>query len=197
MHIAIVTIGILIALGLDGLREYIHDRHLVRDTRENVRAEMEADYRQSVRECKQVHQVVEAVAPLTVDLQASAQHPERIAAQIDRVGNPYYFFSASSWQAALSTGALARMQTDEVTEYASAASAVGIYTSLQKDALTAENRAKAFFAANPHPTPAALSQGLEQLANFARTEQSLENVCPQMQRDIRGALAASGGEAPR
>lgn len=196
-HIAIVTIGILIALGLDGLREYFHNRHLVRDTRENVRTEMEANYRQSLRECGQVHQILDFVTPLSADLSASALHPEQIAVQTNRVGNPSYFFSAASWQAALSTGALAHMRTDEVTAYASAASAVGIYTSMQKDALSQEMRTKAFFAANPHPNQTALALGLEQFANYAHAEQILSHVCPQMQEAIRGAIVASGGEVPR
>lgn len=40
VHIAIVTIGILIALGLDGAREMLHEHRLVHETRENFDQEL-------------------------------------------------------------------------------------------------------------------------------------------------------------
>ena len=195
LHIAIVTIGILIALGLDGLREHFHDQHLVRDARENIRAEMDGNLSHSMRECGQVNEVLNNLNPLVTNLAGAAQDPERIPAALAKTENPYYFFSATSWQAALSTGALAHMKTDEVSAYADAAEVTRIYTTLQQQAVTAEARTKAFFAANPHPSREALPQGLEQLAEFAHMEQMLVNVCPQMQRQVRRAIAASDGKS--
>ena len=51
VHISIVTVGILIALGLEGLRESIHERHLVRETRENMSTEMTTMLAHATDEC--------------------------------------------------------------------------------------------------------------------------------------------------
>ena len=51
-----VTCGILIALGLEGIRESVHDRHLVRETREKIRFEMEANLKKSGEELARVSQ---------------------------------------------------------------------------------------------------------------------------------------------
>ena len=40
IHIVVVTIGILIALGLEGVREMVYAHTLVRETRENFRREI-------------------------------------------------------------------------------------------------------------------------------------------------------------
>jgi hypothetical protein len=41
VHIVIVTIGILIALWFDGIRERSHERQLVREARENFRLDID------------------------------------------------------------------------------------------------------------------------------------------------------------
>ena len=46
IHIGTVTIGILIALSLEGLMEWNHHRHMVREARENIRAEIEDNQRE-------------------------------------------------------------------------------------------------------------------------------------------------------
>jgi hypothetical protein len=43
IHIVIVTIGILIALGLEGVRETVYEHRIVRDARENFHAELQAN----------------------------------------------------------------------------------------------------------------------------------------------------------
>jgi hypothetical protein len=44
IHLTIVTIGLFIALSLEGLIEHIHQRHLVRDARANLHQELEDNH---------------------------------------------------------------------------------------------------------------------------------------------------------
>jgi hypothetical protein len=192
LHIAIVTCGILIALGLEGLREAVHNRHIVRETRENVRFEMELNLLHGKDEFPRIARYNDQLKALLKDLPTLAlQHPEQVTQRLAEVQNPGYFFLSNSWQSALSTGALEHMSTDEVNAYGGAAQIIKIYTGLQNDAETEENRSKAFFTAHPHLTPDQLEEGTERLLLFSHAEQSLNFVGPQMKRSVETALAAA------
>ena len=47
IHIATITLGLFIALSLEGALEAMHHRHLVREARENIRKELEENERQA------------------------------------------------------------------------------------------------------------------------------------------------------
>src|SRR6516225_7037399 len=57
LHLGIVTIGILIALSLEGLVEWNHHRHLVREARENIRIEIEDNQKELTGHLKQVEKI--------------------------------------------------------------------------------------------------------------------------------------------
>src|SRR5579875_2397204 len=44
IHIGLMTVGLFIALMLEGLVEYVHHKHLVREARENIRIELEHNH---------------------------------------------------------------------------------------------------------------------------------------------------------
>jgi len=192
VHIAVVTCGILIALGLEGVREAVHNHTLVRETRENVRFEMNANLKDSQDEIPRIALYTGRLKSLIADLPALAQqHPEQINARLDTIENPEYFFTANSWQAALSTGALEHMSTDEVTAYGGVAESIRIYSAMQRDAQAEQVRTKAFFTAHPHPDADQLAEGTERLLLFYAGERALANVGPQMKEDIERALRAA------
>jgi hypothetical protein len=192
LHIAIVTCGILIALGLEGVREHFHNRHLVHETREAVRLEMTINVDHNREELARVTLYRDQLKSLIADLPTlGAQHPEQIQARLSKIINPGYFFLSNSWQAALSTGALEHMSTDEVSAYGGAAQVIKIYSGIQNDAETEETRSMAFFTAHPHPTPDQLQEGTERLLLFYHAEVALAYVGPQMEVSIERALRAA------
>jgi hypothetical protein len=195
LHIAIVTCGILIALGLEGLREAVHNRHLVRETRESVRDEMEINLDHGRDEFARVALYNHQLKQLVQDLPTlAAQHPEQVNQRLAQIINPGYFFLSNSWQSALSTGALEHMSTPEVSAYGGAAEVIRIYSGLQRDADANEARTKAFFAAHPRLTPDQLEEGTERLLLFSRAEQALAFVGPQMKHSIENALTAASAQ---
>jgi hypothetical protein len=192
LHIAIVTCGILIALGLEGLRETVHNRHLVGETRESVRLEMEINLEHGSDEFPRVARYNTQLKSLLQDLPTlAAQHPEQVNQRLAQIVNPGYFFLSNSWQSALSTGALEHMSTAEVSAYGGAAEMIKIYSGLQHDADANEARTKAFFAAHPRLTPDQLAEGTERLLLFSRAEQALAFVGPQLKTSIERAAAAA------
>jgi len=191
LHIAVVTCGILIALRLEGIREAVHNHTLVRETRENVRYEMNIDRDHSIDEIRRVSLYSKQLKSLAADLPLLAkEHPEQINIRLAAIDNPEYFFIANSWQSALSTGSLEHMSTQEVNVYGGAAESIKVYTELQKNAVAEEARSKAFFTAHPQLNSDRLAEGSEHLLLFYNAERELANVGPQMQQQIEQVLDA-------
>jgi hypothetical protein len=189
VHIAVVTCGILIALGLEGIREAVHNHTLVRETRENVRFEMNMNLNHTKDELPRVAHYSAALKSLIADLpELAQQHPDQINARLATIQNPEYFFIANSWQSALSTGTLEHMSTEEVSAYGGAAESVKVYSELQKTAVAEEARTDAFFTAHPHLSPDQLAEGTEHLLLFYNAERALANVGPQMKDQVAQAL---------
>ena len=192
IHIAIVTLGILIALGLEGLREIVYEHHLVHETRENFRVEMEQSKEHMNVEMKRVARSSELLKTLAAEAPTlGQQHPEQVADRLDAIKNPNYLFATNSWQTALSTGVLAHMSAQEVSTYAWGAEGTRIYTGLQAETRESETAAMVYWRSHPHPTPEQIAEGQERILRFARAEQTLADVGPQTLRGFQHALDAA------
>ena len=88
--------------------------------------------RNLAQELPAVRKADQDIQKLVLDLPGLAQDPAALNKRLAAVHNPFYFFALGSWQAALSTGALAHMPTEEVEQYGSAISpfaAIAIFKS--------------------------------------------------------------------
>ncbi len=189
IHIAVVTIGILIALGLEGIREAVHDHSLVRETRENFTTELLHDRDFSHRELARDREVDDQLRKLLADMPTlSRQHPEQIAPRLAKINNAGYFLPTDAWQTALSTGALAHFSTEELGRYSNVHYILRAYTEQQRYGRPEEDRAKAFFASRSSFTPAEMSEGTKRLLLFKGMEDTLVNVCEQMDSDFDKVL---------
>jgi hypothetical protein len=95
IHIVIVTIGILIALGLEGIRETIHEHRIVNEARENFRVELEEDQRFARLELANTRGMQVQIKKIVADLPELRQHPDQLAARIAKIQPSFYFFSSS------------------------------------------------------------------------------------------------------
>jgi len=93
IHLATITIGLFIALSLEGCVEWQHHRHLVREARENIRSEM-TDNQKTLRRDINAHGL-----NVTLSLNNSAMQN-------------------ASWNTARETGAFSYMSYPEVKKYA-------------------------------------------------------------------------------
>jgi hypothetical protein len=119
-HLGIVTLGILIALGLEQLVEAHHQRRLATEAVAAFRREL-ADNRQDVKE------VMDAMPDLRTRIQAEvakltgprpADTPVRL--KIEYPGIHLDLLSSASWDTAVATQALNELPYDEVRRYAEA-----------------------------------------------------------------------------
>jgi len=116
VHLLAITIGLLIALGLESTAEWVHHRHLARNARQNIVEEIRANRQDIARQLNA--------------LPAERRHLDELLILVDATqkGRPYQplgdfmwtgvLLRDSAWNAASSTGAVAFMQYDEVKAYA-------------------------------------------------------------------------------
>jgi hypothetical protein len=117
VQLVTITAGILIALSLEGVRESIHDRALVREARENIHREI-ADNKREVD--NEIGAMPERGKKLDTALRFAnellkTQHTEVHSLSLEL---SFPTLSAASWQTAERTGALAHMDYAEVQKYA-------------------------------------------------------------------------------
>lgn len=130
-HIAIVTMGILIALSLEGLLEWRHHRALAQEARENILREMESNHRglqKVIAGRERGEEEINAILAYLDDRNPATPRPSELNFSIISV-------NAASWSSAQATGALAHMDFDEVQTFAAIYDAQQQFTTLQQQVL--------------------------------------------------------------
>ena len=117
IHIATITLGLLIALSLEGALEAMHHRHLVREARENIRKELEQNERQAGKNEDYVQTDADNMkhnAQLAHDYLTNSK-------ALDGAKMSFTFtwdgMSESAWRSARDSGALTYMPLAEVQRY--------------------------------------------------------------------------------
>ncbi len=115
-HIAIITIGLFIALTLEAGVEALHHRHIVREARENIRKELELNHKAAQRDLVLLQQNVEREEANLAAIHKLSTHPAQFSGS---VSNTMDFSSPddAAWRTARDTGALGYMPYDEVERY--------------------------------------------------------------------------------
>jgi hypothetical protein len=116
LHLLTITIGLLIALSMEGCVEWQHNRHLVRDAEVGLRKEVKSNA-QGIGPLRQ--QVKDENKQLDMDLAALAAlraHPE---AKHERMGFTFKMtsFDDMAWRTAQTTGAFGYMPYQQAIAY--------------------------------------------------------------------------------
>jgi hypothetical protein len=188
IHIVIVTIGILIALGLEGVREAISVHHVVRDARENFSAELQANRDHLDKELKHDSEMLANIDQIVADLPKLRKNPADLRKRVAKIYPSGYFFSSSRWESALSTGALGHMSVDEVNRYAEVNFLVRAYTTLEGQTNTDWQQLEAFFSAHENPTEQEINTGVEKLYLYRSDTRSLKQVAEEFSDSLNQAL---------
>ena len=118
IHIATITIGLLIALALEAAVEALHHRHIVREARENIRQEIE----QNETLARENETSVQANAENMKTNMQKARDLRANSHALDHNEMHFNFswsgFKQSAWLSARDSGALTYMPTAEVQKYA-------------------------------------------------------------------------------
>lgn len=115
-HLLTITVGILIALSLEAMVESFHHRSLVKEARENLRAEISTG-RQDLRDS------LDSAEALKGNIEAAITTLERLAdgemaGRKFQIGMRAASLDDTSWQTAQRTGAVSFMSYEEVKRYA-------------------------------------------------------------------------------
>jgi hypothetical protein len=114
VHLLAITIGLLIALGLEATVEWLHHRSLVREARENISHEIRDNRQRLATELNALpaeEKRLEDILTTVGDVERG-----RSAKPIGDYTWTLVRLSESAWNTAFSTGATAHMQYDQVNK---------------------------------------------------------------------------------
>ena len=116
LHLLTITIGLLIALSLEGVVEWQHHRHLVREAEESLHREIEAN-------AKSMQATIDDLAKQQVNLKHDVVVLKKLmkdpTIKDDSMEITYHIrgFQDVSWKTAQTTGALSYMPYEMAEEY--------------------------------------------------------------------------------
>lgn len=116
LHLGIITIGLLIALSLEGLVEHIHHRHLVAEARANIHQELEDNLQAAQKDLGLVQTNIETMQANIEAIHQLEKHPKDFHRSV-RNSMSFDSIEDAAWRTARDTGALSYMPYDEVQRY--------------------------------------------------------------------------------
>jgi hypothetical protein len=119
VHLATITVGLLIALGLEAAVEALHHRHLAERARERIHAEIERNRTLADRNLQALQQQAETMRANAAVARALRDHAAVPASGL-QFSADWRSFDDSAWHTARDTGALAYMPAEEVQRYTDA-----------------------------------------------------------------------------
>lgn len=134
VHLAIITIGILIALSLEGLVEWAHHRQLVREARENILTEIRKNQetiRETIPELKQREDELNHIISVARHLETDPKSFKSGRMTVDWTDHELY---ATAWKTASTSTAVTYMPYDELQRYTDAYDSQQDFAFLQRDA---------------------------------------------------------------
>jgi hypothetical protein len=117
LHLVTITIGLVIALSLEGLVEWRHHKELVHEAQASLQVEIEANARELQKALKDVDAEQKQLAEDVVILQKIIDNPKTSNLETPKIDIHIPAFDDVSWQTAKATGALAYMPYGEAHRY--------------------------------------------------------------------------------
>jgi hypothetical protein len=178
LHLLTITIGLLIALGLDAGVEKLHQRSLRIEATENIRQEMEHNRKELAESRNAIEQEKSNLIGMLKFLQARVQ------------SKPYNIRSLSlnfilattsdaSWRTASATGVIGYMNYSRVQEYAGVYEVQGEFTALQRETFNAFTRLQSYVVYDFDPgkmTPEQASAAAVDVRQALAYLQTLEQI---------------------
>ena len=134
IHLLTITIGLLIALGLEALVEASHHRHLRREADANIRQEIRDNQHELAATRAAISQENKNLTDVMAFLRRRITHQPSNAHSLS-LSYTLGTMHDSSWRTASSTGALSYMDYPEVKRYAEAYLVQDEYVRLQRATL--------------------------------------------------------------
>jgi hypothetical protein len=166
-HLGIVTLGILIALGLEQLVEAHHRAKIGRESAEGFRREL-TDNRERVNE------VMEALPKVRTQIEAQIAVVERLGDSAPKSGAPieypdlhFVLTSSAAWDTAIAMQALYYIPAADAKRYSRAYGAFALFMEEERSGLTAWQDLRSFGQDAGVLTPPQRHALIEQLHRYA------------------------------
>jgi hypothetical protein len=117
IHIGTITLGLFIALSLEGALEAMHHRHLVRETRENIHREIEQNEQLAKDNIAFIQEDLDRMKHNTERVRDLRANPHALADEHLNFTTSWIRFNESAWRSAHESGVLTYMPTAEVQRY--------------------------------------------------------------------------------
>jgi hypothetical protein len=189
IHILIVTIGILIALGLEGIRESVHEHNLLVETRTAFRKELEGDRNNLVEEAANVKDKSAQLDTVLHDFPALVKSPDELQKRVDHLEPGFYYFRGTAWGAASSSGILAYMNNDEASRFAEAYFGVESYQPISRQSVLDWTATKSFFDSRRSFTPQDAVEGEQRLRTLQFDLEIMAHADQEFMDSLNTALA--------
>jgi hypothetical protein len=116
LHLGIVTVGLFIALSLEAFVEHMHNRHLVREARANIREELQIDHEAAQKDTGLVQQSIDTIKANIATIHHLQARPKEFHGSITN-SMSFDTLNDAAWRTARDTGALSFMPYKEVQRY--------------------------------------------------------------------------------
>jgi len=117
IHVGIMTIGLFIALMLEGLVEYSHHRHIVREARENIRQEIEDNHKAAQEDLVSLQQDIDRIKANIKSIHGIQADPKGFKGSLTYTME-FSSLQSSAWNTSRDTGSLSYMPYQDVQNYA-------------------------------------------------------------------------------
>ena len=118
VHLLTITVGLLIALGLEAMVEAVHHHEFAAQARENIERELDRNVAHAKANTAKLQSAVDAIDGVLVAVRERRDHPDATERIDLRVGASWDNFEDAAWLTARESGALSHMPLDEVQKYA-------------------------------------------------------------------------------
>ena len=171
IHIATITIGLLIAVGLEQTVEYFHGRHQLAEAREALRVERRISAQRFAFQTSEFHRFVPKLKTNLAILLYLKEHPHAPASQWPGQFD-WLFYSApyfdTAWTSATQDNIVERMSTAERDEDAELAHRLAGLTSNMEQRRNSIQEARAVWIQTPDPSlmsPQQIDQAIAAITN--------------------------------
>ena len=187
-HVLIVTIGILIALCLEGVRESWREHVAVREVRERFRAELMLDQNHLNLDQANEHQVDVQLAQILSEMPQLAKNPAELEARVRAIHPSFYFISTSAWDSAVTSGALTHMNREELARYVDTYEGLEYYSQASRVRLQEWVAIETYFESHHAYTVADEAEGEQRLRALQMGFSVMESVAGQTSPDLASVL---------
>ena len=182
IQIGTITVGVLIALSFEGVREWRHERALVREAREKITHEIADNLKEVEGEeasVKKRQENVDGLLTLVDKIKAKKAEPVHEVT----VGTSLADLSAAGWQTAERMGALAHMEYAEVQRYSKLYGLQQLFVDLQRRTLDHAVAAMNMLSGSPFDASPSELEAFQDRLRQLRADLLVEEQIGQQLRD--------------